>query len=266
MAGTGGGKSLFMCSQAANYLQQGLNVLYLTGEMSEYKIRERIDANLLDVDINMLRHMSKSVFLAKIKKLELQSKGKLKIKEFAEGGQTNAMHFDAWVDDMRSKENFIPDVIIIDYLTLLGSHRVPASHGMYSVGKSVSEEIRAFARKHDVAILTGAQFNRGGMGNSDPGLSNTSESVGIPFTADFIFAIIGSEQLDKLKQKCVKQLKSRYNDESYFNKFIIGVDKPKMRFYDVEDSAQLSVETVDDEESGLERIKKAARSKSLDFF
>lgn len=269
MAGTGGGKTIFMCGQAANYLMQGLNVLYLTGEMSQYKIRERIDANLMDIEVNALRHMSKTVFLAKQKKLQLKTKGRLIIKEFEEGGATNALHFSHWVEELRIKENFVPDVVVIDYLSLMGSYRVKMAQGMYTVGKSVSEEVRAFAKRHNVAVLTGAQFNRGGMDNSDPGITNTSESVGIPFTADLIFALINTHELAKLKQQCVKQLKNRYNDVDFYNKFIVGLDKPKMRHFDVEESAQAAAEGVedyDDSSNGNDKIRRAANRPPSSMF
>lgn len=265
MAGTGGGKTIFMCHQAANYLMQGLNVLYLTGEMAETRIRERIDANLLDVEVNNLKKMSKSVFTQRVKKLHGKTKGRLKIKEFEEGGATTAMNFDHWIDELKSREDFVPDVVIIDYLTLMGSTRVKLSQGSYALGKAVAEEVRALAKRRNVAILTGAQFNRSGMDNSDPGLGNTSESIGIPFTTDLMLAIFKTGELVKLGQVCFKQLKNRYNDENYFNKFIMGLDKPKMRFYDVEDSAQVRADDVDDDyveqESGYSKISKAASVK-----
>lgn len=248
IAGTGGGKTLFMCSSAAQYLLQGLNVLYLTGEMDQFKIRERIDANLLDIEVNAIRHMSKTVYMQRQKKLNSKTKGRLKIMEFEEGGATTALMFSNWIEELAQKDGFVPDVVVVDYLTLLGSSRVKLSQGSYALGKAVSEEVRALARRHNVAVLTGAQFNRGGMDNSDPGLGNTSESVGIPFTADLILAIINTGELGKRKQCCIKQLKNRYNDENYYNKFIIGVDKPKMRFFDVEASAQLEADALPDQE------------------
>lgn len=268
IAGTGGGKTMLMCSQAANYLMQGLNVLYLTGEMDQFKIRERIDANLLDIEVNALRHMSKTVFMQRQKKLHSQSKGRLKIMEFEEGGATTALMFSNWIEQLAQKDDFVPDVIIIDYLTLMGSSRVKLAQGSYALGKAVSEEVRALARRHNAVVLTGAQFNRGGMDNSDPGLGNTSESVGIPFTADLILAIINTGELGKRKQACIKQLKNRYNDENFYNKFIIGVDKPKMRFFDVEDSAQLAADKISDdgEEDTSSKIKAYSNKPKPNFF
>lgn len=270
IAGTGGGKTIFMCDAAANFLMQGKNVLYLTGEMAEEKIRERIDANLLDIEVNKLKTMSKTVFLQRIKKLHGKTAGRLKIKEFEEGGATTALTFARWLDEYKAKENFVPDIIIVDYLTLLGSSRVKLSQGSYTVGKAVAEEIRALGKRYNSAILTGAQFNRSGMDNSDPGLGNTSESVGIPFTADLILAIVKTGNLVKLSQVCFKQLKNRYNDENFWNKFVMGLDKPKMRFYDVEDSAQINADEVDieftEEQDGYGKIHSAAKSNGFDPF
>lgn len=269
MAGTGGGKTIFMCHQAANYLMQGLNVLYLTGEMSEYRIRERIDANLLDVEVNNLKKMSKTVYMQRLKKLSGKTTGKLKIKEFEEGGATTALTFAHWMDELKNRESFVPDVVIVDYLTLMGSSRVKLSQGSYALGKAVAEEVRALSKRYNVAILTGAQFNRSGMDNSDPGLGNTSESIGIPFTTDLMLAIIRTGDLIKLGQCCFKQLKNRYNDVNYYNKFIMGLDTPKMRFYDVEDSAQERADGIDDEyveqETGYGKLNKAVNSRIDQF-
>lgn len=256
IAGTGGGKSLFMCHCAANYILNGYNVLYLTGEMAETEIRKRIDANILDLDINQIKFMSKNVYLDMFKRKMPQIIGKLKIKEFEEGGSTNAYHISAWIDEYKTKENFVPDIVIIDYLTLLGSSRVSLSQGMYLAGMSVSEEVRALSKRHNVAILTGAQFNREGNDVSDPSIKNTGQSMGIPFTADFMFALVNNSSLSKLNQQMVKQLKNRYGDVNYHSKFVIGLDKPKMRYYDVELTAQFEETKVESVDDGMAKLKK----------
>jgi archaellum biogenesis ATPase FlaH len=237
LAGTGVGKSLFMCHCAAGNLSMGKNVLYITMEMSEEKVAERIDANLLNVAIDQLENLSKNVFTSKVQAVAKKTQGKLIIKEYPTG-QANASHFRALLNEMKLKKNFIPDVIYIDYLNICSSARMKAMGGAinsYTYIKSIAEEIRGLAVEFNLPIMSATQTTRGGYGNDDVGLEDTSESFGLPATADLMFALISNEELANNNQILIKQLKNRYNDATGINqRFVVGVDRNKMRLYDVD--------------------------------
>ena len=239
LAGTGVGKSLFMCHVAAGALSQGKNVLYITLEMAEEKIAERIDANLLNIDISDLHAISRDDYERKISVLRAKTNGKLIIKEFPTAA-ANALHFRALLSDLKLKKNFRPDIIMIDYLNICSSSRVKpgANVNTYSYIKSIAEELRGLAVEHNVPIISATQTTRSGFTSSDPGLEDTSESFGLPATADFMFALISTEELEQLGQIMVKQLKNRYNDPNVYKRFVLGIDRPKMRLYDAEPGAQ----------------------------
>lgn len=245
LAGTGVGKSLFMCHCAAANLTKGHNVLYITLEMAEERIAERIDANLLDVDIQTLELMPKQSYDQKIEKLKSKLTGKLIIKEYptACAGSANFRHL---LNELKIKKNFVPDIIYIDYLNICLSSRI--KHGSnvnsYTLIKAIAEELRGLAVEYDVPIVSATQTTRSGYSNSDVGLEDTSESFGLPATADFMFALISSEELESLNQIMIKQLKNRYSDPGSNRRFIVGIDRSKMRLYDVDDSAQQGL--VDD--------------------
>ena len=239
LAGTGVGKSLFMCHCAAGNLMQNYNVLYITLEMAEERIAERIDANMLNVAIDDLEIMPKDVYEKKIARLQSKTTGKLIIKEYptASAGSANFRHL---LNELKIKRNFKPDIIYIDYLNICASSRIKmgANVNSYTYVKAIAEELRGLAVEFDVPIVSATQTTRSGYASSDVDLTDTSESFGLPATADFMFALISTEQLQELNQIMVKQLKNRYNDPSMFRRFVVGVDRPKMRLYDVEQSGQ----------------------------
>jgi len=240
LAGTGVGKSLFMCHCAAGALTDGKNVLYLTMEMSEERIAERIDANLFNVPIDQLENLSKKMFDDKVKKISSKTNGQLIIKEYPTGS-AHVGHFRALLNELKLKKDFAPDIIFIDYLNICASSRIKGLSGgvnTYSLIKSIAEEIRGLAVEYNVPIVSATQTTRSGFGSSDVGLEDTSESFGLPATADLMFALISNEELEGLNQILVKQLKNRYNDPGINKRFIVGVDRARMRLYDVEDSAQ----------------------------
>ena len=240
LAGTGVGKSLFMCHVAANALTQGRNVLYITMEMAEERIAERIDANLMNLPIDQLETLPKEMFDNKITKIAQKNIGKLIIKEYPTGA-AHTGHFRALLNELKLKKNFMPDIIFIDYLNICSSSRMKGLGGSintYSLIKSIAEEIRGLAVEFNVPIISATQTTRSGFGNSDVGLEDTSESFGLPATADFMFALVSTEELEKLGQIMVKQLKNRYNDPTANKRFVIGVDRSRMKLYDVEDDAQ----------------------------
>ena len=234
MAGTGVGKSLFMCHHAANCLMQNLNVLYITLEMAEERIAERIDANLLDVQVNDLRELPKQVYEKKISNLEKKVKGKLIIKEYPTS-TANANHFRILLDELKLKRSFVPDMIFIDYINICSSSRLKANGSVnsYTFVKAIAEELRGLAGEYNVPVFTATQLNRSGSVSSDVGLEDTAESFGLPQTADFMFAITSTEELEEMGQVLVKQLKNRYNSASANKKFIIGMDRSKMKLHDV---------------------------------
>ena len=239
LAGTGVGKSLFMCHMAGSCLSQGLNVLYITLEMAEEKIAERIDANLLNADFNELHTMSKNDYERKFEALRTKTHGKLIIKEYPTAG-ASTLHFRALLNELALKKTFKPDIIFIDYLNICASARIKPGGNVnsYTYIKSIAEELRGLAVENNLPIVSATQTTRSGFTNSDPGLEDTSESFGLPATADFMFALITNEELESLNQILVKQLKNRYSDPNAFKRFVVGVDRSKMRLYDVEDSAQ----------------------------
>ena len=240
LAGTGVGKSLFMCHMAAACMTQNLNVLYLTLEMSEEKIAERIDANLLNVPIDQIDKLSKDIFTTKVANISRQTTGKLIIKEYPTGS-AHCGHFRGLLNELKLKKQFVPDIIFIDYLNICSSSRMKGMGGAinsYNYIKAIAEEIRGLAVEFDVPVVSATQTTRSGYGNSDVGLEDTSESFGLPATADLMFALISTEELEQQGQMMVKQLKNRYNDPTYHKRFVIGVDRSKMRLYDVEETQQ----------------------------
>jgi len=243
LAGTGVGKSLFMCHMASNFLTEGQNVLYITLEMAEERIAERIDANLLDVSMDDLHVMPKDLYENKMKKISDKTYGKLIIKEYPTAS-AHSGHFKALIDELALKKSFRPDIIFIDYLNICASSRFKGGNiGSYFYIKAIAEELRGLAVEFNVPIFSATQTTRTGFTSSDIGLEDTSESFGLPATADFMFALISNEELEQLGQMKVKQLKNRYNDPSVNRSFIIGVDRAKMRLYDVGQSAQNIVDS-----------------------
>ena len=239
LAGTGVGKSLFMCHCAAANISAGYNVLYITMEMAEEKIAERIDANLMNINIADLQLLSKELYDKKIAHAKNKAQGKLIIKEYPTAS-ASAQHFRNLLNELRLKKSFVPDVIYIDYLNICISSRIKNASNVnsYSYIKAIAEELRGLAVEFNVPIFSATQTTRSGFTNTDPGLEDTSESFGLPATADFMFALVTSEELQDLGQMMVKQLKNRYNDPSFNRKFVIGVDRTRMKLYDVEQSAQ----------------------------
>jgi hypothetical protein len=242
---TGVGKSLFMCHCAAANLSAGLNVLYITLEMAEERIAERIDANLLNVSLDELTILPRESYDKKIERVQEKTNGKLIIKEYPTAS-AGAGHMRHLLNELKLKRNFHPDIIYIDYLNICSSSRLKygANVNSYTYIKAIAEELRGLAVEFDVPIVTATQTTRSGFTSSDLGLEDTSESFGLPATADFMIALISSEELQDLNQMMVKQLKNRYNDPGVHRRFVIGVDRPKMKLYDVEQSAQQDI--VDD--------------------
>jgi len=239
LAGTGVGKSLFMCHVAASTLMQGKNVLYITLEMAEERIAERIDANLMNITIDDLHSLPKKMFTDKIKKISKKTMGKLVIKEYPTAS-AHCGHFRSLVKELAIKKSFKPDIILIDYLNICASSRFKgnASVGSYFYIKAIAEELRGFAVETNVPIMSATQTTRGAFASTDVGLEDTSESFGLPATADLMFALISTEELEDLNQIMIKQLKNRYNDPTMNKRFIIGIDRAKMKLYDVEQTAQ----------------------------
>ena len=246
LAGTGVGKSLFMCHMAATNLMDGKKVLYITAEMAEERIAERIDANLLDVNIKDLENLDRATYEKKVEKIRDKTEGRLIIKEYPTA-TANVGHIRYLLNELKLKRKFIPDIIYIDYLNIMCSQRLKygANVNSYLYIKSIAEELRGLAVEKDVPIVTATQTTRSGSTNSDPGLEDTSESFGLPATVDFMFAVISSEELASLNQLMVKQLKNRFNDLLSNRRFVVGVDRSKMRLYDVEQSAQDDVSYED---------------------
>lgn len=238
LAGTGVGKSLFMCHCAAANLARGSNVLYITMEMAEERIAERVDANLLNVTLEELSIIPKDSYQKKIDRLKQNTKGKLIVKEYPTSSAGSG-HFRHLLNELKLKRNFVPDVVYIDYLNICASTRVKqgANVNSYTYIKSIAEELRGLAVEFNVPIVSATQTTRSGYSSSDIGLEDTSESFGLPATADFMIALMSNEELQEMNQMVVKQLKNRYNDPSYMRKFIIGVDRAKMKLYDVEQHA-----------------------------
>ena len=248
LAGTGVGKSLFMCHMAGSALTQGYNVLYITCEMAEEKIAERIDANLLNVSVKDIMELPEVLFNSKVNEISRKTQGKLIIKEYPTAS-AHAGHFKALLSDLKLKKDFAPDLIFVDYLNICASVRYKgAVVNSYTYVKAIAEELRGLAVESNVPIISATQTTRSGYGNSDPDLTDTSESFGLPATADFMFALISTEELEQQGRILVKQLKNRYNDPTSSRKFILGIDRAKMRLYDVADDS--SAITIEDEEVG----------------
>ncbi len=242
LAGTGVGKSLFMCHVAASCIGQGKNVLYITMEMAEERIAERIDANLLNVEIDQLKNIPKSLYDSRMEKLNSKTHGKLIIKEYPTAS-AHVGHFKMLLNELSLKRSFKPDVIFIDYLNICASSRFKpgGSVNSYTYIKAIAEELRGLAVEFNVPIMSATQTTRSGFSNTDVELTDTSESFGLPATADFMFALISTEELEQLNQIMVKQLKNRYNDPTLYKRFMVGIDRVKMRLYDLEQTAQQSL-------------------------
>jgi len=258
LAGTGVGKSLFMCHFASSVLLQGKNVLYITLEMAEEKIAERIDANLLNTPIQNLTDLPKPMFDKKVKKISKKTQGQLIIKEYPTAS-AHSGHFKALLNELALKKSFKPDIIFVDYLNICASSRYRANTAVnsYSYIKAIAEELRGLAVEANVPILSATQTTRSGFASSDVDLTDTSESFGLPATADLMFALISTEELEGLNQIMVKQLKNRYNDPTIFKRFIVGIDRAKMRLYDCEQKAQEDVlDSGTKEEYNEEKVPK----------
>jgi hypothetical protein len=271
LAGTGVGKSLFMCHVGASCLTQGKNVLYITMEMAEERIAERIDANLLNLTMDELKVVDKDIYDNRISKIANKTRGKLIIKEYPTAG-AHAGHFRALLEELKLKKEFIPDIVFIDYLNICSSQRMKqgGSINSYTYVKAIAEELRGLAVEYNVPIVSATQTTRSGYTNSDPGLEDTSESFGLPATADFMFALVSNEELEGLNQIIVKQLKNRYNDPSFYKRFVVGIDRAKMKLYDTEASAQegLTDAGQDDDTPMFDKSSfgKRQRTESFDGF
>ena len=242
LAGTNVGKTLAMCHMASSFLLQSKNVLYITMEMAEEEIAKRMDANMLNVAINQLEDLPKSTFTNKASKLAEKTKGTLIIKEYPTAS-AHSGHFKALLNELALKKSFRPDVIFVDYINICASSRFRAGSNInsYSIIKSIAEELRGLAVEHDVPIFSATQTTRSGFSSSDVEITDTSESFGLPATADFLVALISTEELEGLNQIMIKQLKNRYGDKSILKRFVVGIDRAKMRLYDVEQSAQKNI-------------------------
>ena len=261
LAGTGVGKSLFMCHVASSVLLQGKNVLYITLEMAEEKIAERIDANLLNVNIQNIVDLPKPMFGTKVTNLTRKTQGQLIIKEYPTAS-AHSGHFKALLNELALKKSFKPDIIFIDYLNICASsrYRANANVNSYSYIKAIAEELRGLAVEANLPIVSATQTTRSGYGSSDVDLTDTSESFGLPATADLMFALISTEELEGLNQIMVKQLKNRYNDPTIYKRFVVGIDRAKMRLYDCEQSAQQDIVDSGQEEEYNNEDKKHTKS------
>jgi archaellum biogenesis ATPase FlaH len=270
LAGTGVGKSLFLCHHAANCLMQGKNVLYITCEMAEERIAERIDANLMDTALDDLKALPKDIYDRKMRRIMEQTTGKLIIKEYPTA-TANVMHFKHLLDELRLKRNFTPEIIFIDYLNICASSRMKqsATVNSYTFIKAIAEELRGLAVETGVPIFTATQTNRSGFASTDVELTDTSESFGLPQTADFMFALVSTEELQGLGQIMIKQLKNRYADPAANRRFVVGIDRSKMKLFDLDESAQrgiINMSESKDEESEDEGEFKTFRERMSDKF
>ena len=257
LAGTGVGKSLFMCHMASACLSQGKNVLYITMEMAEEKIAERIDANLLNVNIKDIGAIPEQLFTSRVGEIGRKTQGKLIIKEYPTAS-AHVGHFKGLLSDLNLKKDFKPDIIFIDYLNICASARYRgAIVNSYTYVKGIAEELRGLAVEQDLPIVSATQTTRSGFGSSDPSLEDTSESFGLPATADFMFALVSNEELEQSGRIMVKQLKNRYNDPTFFKRFTVGIDRAKMKLYNVEDS-----EVTDEVKEEFQPIEPVVNSKS----
>ena len=265
LAGTGVGKSLFMCHVASSVLLQGKNVLYITLEMAEEKIAERIDANLLNVNIQDITDLPRPMFENKVTSLSKKTQGTLIIKEYPTAS-AHSGHFKTLLNELALKKSFKPDIIFIDYLNICASSRYRANSGVnsYSYIKAIAEELRGLAVETNLPIVSATQTTRSGFGSSDVDLTDTSESFGLPATADLMFALISTEELEGLNQIMVKQLKNRYNDPTLFKRFVVGIDRAKMRLYDCEQKAQEDIVDSGHEE-GYNIEEKKPRTSFAEF-
>jgi replicative DNA helicase len=260
LAGTGVGKSLFLCHHAANCLMQGKNVLYITCEMAEERIAERIDANLMDTSLDDLKALPKDIYDRKLKRIMDQTTGKLIIKEYPTA-TASVMHFKHLLDELRLKRNFTPEIIFIDYLNICASSRMKqsATVNSYTFIKAIAEELRGLAVETGVPIFTATQTNRQGFSSTDVELTDTSESFGLPQTADFMFALVSTEELQGLGQIMIKQLKNRYADPASNRRFVVGIDRSKMKLFDLDESAQRGIinmpEVKDEDEEDAGEFK-----------
>ena len=243
LAGTGVGKSLVMCHMAAANLMDGKNVLYITLEMAEERIAERIDANLLNVPLDELVDLSKDMYDKKISQVKNKTTGKLIVKEYPTA-VAGTGHFRHLINELKLKRTFIPDIVYVDYLNICSSSRMKmgAAVNSYTYIKAIAEELRGLAVEKDIPIISATQTTRSGFSNSDPGLEDTSESFGLPATADFMIALITTEELESANQIMIKQLKNRYNDLAKYKRFVVGIDRAKMRLYDIDDNEQTLVD------------------------
>ena len=266
LAGTGVGKSLFMCHVASSCLLQDKNVLYITMEMAEEKIAERIDANLLNVGIQDIVDLPKPMFSTKVNNITKKTMGSLVIKEYPTAS-AHSGHFKALLTELSLKKSFKPDIIFVDYLNICASsrYRANANVNSYSYIKAIAEELRGLAVETNVPIVSATQTTRSGYGSSDVELTDTSESFGLPATADLMFALISTEELEGLNQILVKQLKNRYNDPTIYKRFVIGIDRAKMRLYDCEQSAQNDLIDTNQEEGYTKDEKLKPKSTFADF-
>ena len=244
LATTGGGKSLVKCHMASSMLMHGKNVLYITMELAEEEVGRRIDANIMDVTLDEVSITPQDVFRKRMGRYKSKTPGKLVIKEYPTGS-AHVGHFRHLLNELRLKKNFVPDVVFVDYINICASARVKgaAAANSYTLVKSIAEEIRGLAMEFNCAVVTSSQFNRDGYGNSDVDLTNTSESMGITHTADCILGLVTSEYLDELDQLMFKQLKNRWGDLSYYRRFLVGINRAKMKIYDLEESAQENITT-----------------------
>lgn len=260
LAPTGVGKSLSMCHMAAAWLKLGYNVLYISMEMSEKKIAARIDANLLDVNIKKIGDLPKQTFTSRVSKIQEKARGKLVIKEYPTS-QAHANHFRALLNDLNLKQDFTPDIVIVDYINICASSRYKpsANNNSYMIVKAIAEELRGLAVEYNVAMVSATQANRSGFDNSDIDITNTSESMGLPHTVDLFLAMISTEELEELGQIMFKQLKNRDGDLSFYRRFVVGIDRGKMRLYDLEDTAQNGISKEDSTE-----IKSTFKHKKLE--
>ena len=268
LAGTGVGKSLFMCHFAASVLATGRNVLYITLEMAEQEIAKRIDANLLNIEISQLKDLSKSMYDKRIEKLRSKTNGKLIIKEYPTSG-AHANHFKLLLDELFLKKSFKPDIIFVDYLNICVSSRFKpgGSNNSYTIVKAIAEELRGLAVEYNLPVVTATQTTRSGYSSTDVDLTDTSESFGLPATADFMFAMISTEEFEQLGQIMIKQLKNRYSDPTLYKRFMIGIDKTKMRLYNLEQSAQTHIvdSGITDDDSKLQDFSFSKMFQKKDF-
>lgn len=263
MAETGKGKSLVMCHMAAANISIGKNVLYITMEMAEERIAERIDANLMNIPLQNLKEMPKNMYMSRIDKIKEKCPGKLIIKEYPTAA-AHAGHFKSLLNELSLKKSFVPDIIYIDYLNICSSSRYKASSAVnsYTIVKSIAEELRGLAVEYSVPIVSATQVNRSGFGNSDIELTDTSESIGLPSTVDFMLAIISTEELEKSGQIMIKQLKNRFGDPNTYKRFIVGIDRSRMKLYDID---SVSKETEEPAGFGLNRTDRTASFEGINF-